>query len=64
MDDRLPETPVVHPAQSIPAASEVLPGDEHAVYRVEAWFRQYADTRDPDIREQIIVSYLGLADRL
>jgi RNA polymerase sigma-B factor len=55
---------VVRPAQSIPAASDVLPGDEHAVNRVEAWFRQYADTRDADIREQIIVSYLGLADRL
>ena len=55
---------MVRPAQSIPAASDVLPGDEHAVNRVEAWFRQYADTRDPDIREQIIVSYLGLADRL
>jgi RNA polymerase sigma-B factor len=64
VDDRPPETPVVRPAQSIPAISDVLPGDEHAVNRVEAWFRQYADTRDADIREQIIVSYLGLADRL
>jgi RNA polymerase sigma-B factor len=64
VDDRLPETPVVYPAQSSLAASDVLPGDEHAVNRVEAWFRQYGDTRDPDIREQIIVSYLGLADRL
>jgi RNA polymerase sigma-B factor len=55
---------VVRTAQSIPAASDVLPGDEFAVNRVEAWFRQYADTHDPDIRDQIIVSYLGLADRL
>ena len=55
---------MVRLAQSIPATSDVLPGDEHAVNRVEAWFRQYADTRDADIREQIIVSYLGLADRL
>ena len=50
--------------QPIPTVSDVLPGDELAVNRVQAWFREYADTRDPDIREQIIVSYLGLADRL
>jgi RNA polymerase sigma-B factor len=55
---------VVNTAQSIPAVSDVLPGDEHAVNRVEGWFRQYVETRDPDVREQIIVSYLGLADRL
>jgi RNA polymerase sigma-B factor len=51
-------------APSIPAVGGVLPGDEHAVNRVEAWFRQYADTHDPKVREQIIVAYLGLADRL
>ena len=55
---------MVNTTLSIPAVSDVLPGDEHAVNRVEAWFRQYVETRDPDIREQIIVSYLGLADRL
>jgi RNA polymerase sigma-B factor len=51
-------------AQSSPAISDVLPGDESAVNRVQGWFREYADTRDPNVREQIIVSYLGLADRL
>jgi RNA polymerase sigma-B factor len=51
-------------AQSSHAVSDVLPGDESAVNRVQGWFREYADTRDPDVREQIIVSYLGLADRL
>jgi RNA polymerase sigma-B factor len=51
-------------ARSTPAVGGVLPGDEHAVNRVEAWFRQYADTHDPEVREQIIVAYLGLADRL
>jgi RNA polymerase sigma-B factor len=51
-------------AQSSPAVSDVLPGDESAVNRVQGWFREYADTRDPNIREQIIFSYLGLADRL
>jgi RNA polymerase sigma-B factor len=51
-------------ARSSPAVSDVLPGDESAVNRVQGWFREYADTRDPNVREQIIVSYLGLADRL
>jgi DNA-directed RNA polymerase specialized sigma subunit len=55
---------VVNTAPSIPAVGDVLPGDERAVNRVEAWFRQYADTDDPEVREQIIVAYLGLADRL
>jgi RNA polymerase sigma-B factor len=43
---------------------DVLPGDENAVEQVEAWFRRYAETRDPGVRERIIVAYLGLADRL
>ena len=51
-------------APSIPAVGGVLPGDEYAVNPVEAWFRQYADTHDPEVREQIILAYLGLADRL
>ena len=55
---------MVDTAPSIPAVGDVLPGDELAVNRVEAWFRQYADSHDPEVREQIIVAYLGLADRL
>jgi RNA polymerase sigma-B factor len=55
---------VVQAARSTPAVDDVLPGDEVAVHRVEGWFRRYAATRDPAIREQIIVAYLGLADRL
>ena len=55
---------MVQAARSAPAVSNVLPGDELAVDRVEGWFRQYAATRDPTIRERIIVAYLGLADRL
>jgi RNA polymerase sigma-B factor len=51
-------------APSSPTVSDVLPGDESAVNRVQGWFREYAETRDPTVREQIIVSYLGLADRL
>jgi RNA polymerase sigma-B factor len=55
---------VVHATWLSPAVNDVLPGDDLAVDRVEGWFRQYATTRDPGIREQIIVAYLGLADRL
>src|SRR6266704_2566438 len=43
---------------------EVRPDDEAAVQRVERWFREYAKHRDPDLRERIILSYIGLADRL
>jgi hypothetical protein len=55
---------VVHAARSSPSVRDVLPGDERAVSRGEDWFRRDADTRDPAVREQIIVAYLGLADRL
>jgi RNA polymerase sigma-B factor len=55
---------VVHAARSNPSVSGVLPSDERAVSRVEDWFRHYAATRDPAVRERIIVAYLGLADRL
>src|SRR5215212_3258848 len=55
---------MIHAIGSNPAVADVLPGDELAVNRVEALFRQYAETGDTEIREQIIVSYLGLADRL
>jgi RNA polymerase sigma-B factor len=50
--------------RSNPPVYEVLPGDEDAVARVEGLFRRLVATRDPAVREQIIVSYLGLADRL
>ena len=55
---------MVQATRSSPSVSDVLPGDERAVSRVEDWFRQYADTHDPAVRERIIVAYLGLADRL
>jgi RNA polymerase sigma-B factor len=47
-----------------PDALEVRPEDEVAVQRVEQWFRDYAQSRDPALRERIILAYLGLADRL
>jgi RNA polymerase sigma-B factor len=43
---------------------EVRPEDEDAVQLVEQWFRLYAQTGDPAVRERIILAYLGLADRL
>ena len=55
---------MVQATRSSPSVDDVLPGDERAVSRVEDWFRQYADTHDPAVRERIIVAYLGLADRL
>jgi RNA polymerase sigma-B factor len=42
----------------------VRPGDASTADEVEGWLRDYAAGRDPQLREQIIVAYLGLADRL
>jgi RNA polymerase sigma-B factor len=44
--------------------TDVLPGDSEGVELVEEWFRRYAETSDPELRERIIIAYLGLADRL
>jgi RNA polymerase sigma-B factor len=43
---------------------EVRPDDDVAVQRVEGWFHEFVQTRDPALRERIILAYLGLADRL
>ena len=52
-------------APATPDPVEARPGDEEeAVARIEQWFRDYQATRDPAIRERIILAYLGLADRL
>ena len=50
--------------RAFPEPLEVRPEDEVAVQRVEQWFRDYAQSRDPALRERIILAYLGLADRL
>jgi RNA polymerase sigma-B factor len=55
---------VTHANHVVPDVEDVLPGDERAVDRVEGLFRRYAATRDPRLRERIILAYLGLADRL
>ena len=43
---------------------DVRPGDQDAAAQVERWLQDYAINRDPQLREQIILAYLGLADRL
>jgi RNA polymerase sigma-B factor len=51
---KLPTTEVV----------DVRPGDQAATTEVEGWLQAYATSRDPVLRERIILAYLGLADRL
>jgi RNA polymerase sigma-B factor len=46
------------------AVPDVRPGDHEAGIRVEEWLQDYATSRDPKLREQIILAYLGMADRL
>jgi RNA polymerase sigma-B factor len=43
---------------------DVRPGDQNAAIQVERWLQDYATNRDPQLREQIILAYLGMADRL
>ena len=46
------------------AVLDVRPGDREAATEVEGWLQAYARSRDPQLRERIILAYLGLADRL
>jgi RNA polymerase sigma-B factor len=43
---------------------DVRPGDQNAAIQVERWLQDYATSRDPRLREQIILTFLGMADRL
>jgi RNA polymerase sigma-B factor len=43
---------------------DVRPRDQAATTQVESWLQTYATSRDPVLRERIILAYLGLADRL
>jgi RNA polymerase sigma-B factor len=43
---------------------DVRPGDQAAATQVNAWLQDYAISRDPVLRERIILAYLGLADRV
>jgi RNA polymerase sigma-B factor len=46
------------------AILDVRPGDQNAAIQVEEWLQDYATSRDPRLRERIILACLGLADRL
>jgi RNA polymerase sigma-B factor len=46
------------------AVVDVRPGDQDAAHAVQEWLQEYAASRDPRLRERIILAYLGLADRL
>jgi RNA polymerase sigma-B factor len=46
------------------SADGVQPHDHVAASLVQGWLQAYAATRDPRVRERIILAYLGLADRL
>jgi RNA polymerase sigma-B factor len=46
------------------AVVDVRPGDLHTATEVDSWLQEYAVSRDPQLRQQIILAYLGLADRL
>jgi hypothetical protein len=37
----------------------VLPGDDAGIERVEQWLQAFAVSRDPTLREQIVLAYLG-----
>jgi RNA polymerase sigma-B factor len=43
---------------------DVQPGDKEAATAVDGLLREYATSRDPVLRQRIILAYLGLADRL
>jgi RNA polymerase sigma-B factor len=46
------------------AAAEARDPGEATPEQVAAWLRGYAEQRDPDLRERVILANLGLADRL
>jgi hypothetical protein len=52
------------PQLPIPGVVDVQPGDLEAATAVDGWLREYATSRDPALRQRIILAYLGLADRL
>jgi len=43
---------------------DVRPGDQTAATAVDGWLQEYTTSREPKLRERIILAYLSLADRL
>jgi RNA polymerase sigma-B factor len=66
VDDQCHEVLVSTTIPQLPdhAVVQVSPGDQEAATQVEEWLQAYAASRDPELRERIILAYLGLADRL
>jgi RNA polymerase sigma factor (sigma-70 family) len=46
------------------ALLDVRPGDQEAATQIDEWLQDYATSHDPQLRDRIILAYLGLADRL
>ena len=44
--------------------TSIGPADRAAAAEVDGWLQDYAVTRDPALRERIILAYVGMADRL
>ena len=60
MDDQSNEVPVTTTIPQLPhAVVDVRPGDQDAATTVEAWLQDYATSRDPQLRERIILAYLA-----
>jgi hypothetical protein len=51
-------TATVWPSNNAEVAP-VLPGDDAGIERVEQWLQAFAISRDPALREQIVLAYLG-----
>ena len=66
VDDQSNEVPSVRypPQLANDAVLDVRPDDQAAATQVEEWLQAYATSRDPQLREQIILAHLGMADRL
>jgi len=61
----VPEPPARTPKDAgQPRPFTVEPGDQAATDQVEGWFRTFAASGDPELRERIICAHLNLADRL
>jgi RNA polymerase sigma-B factor len=52
------------PQLPIDEVVDVRPGDQTAATAVDGWLQEYATSRDPKLRERIILAYLSVADRL
>jgi hypothetical protein len=66
VDDQCHEVPVSATIPQLPnhAVVDIRPGDQAAATEVDSWLQAYAASRDPELRERIILAYLGLTDRL